>query len=216
VSAWGATLACADVEDVAYIRLDYSQVGVSGFIQVSWLDPRKARTVTVVGKEKMAVYDDVAEERLRIYDRGVADADRGSPPYERPCSYRYGDIVSPHISSEEPLTLQDQHFVDCIRRGAAPETSGFTGMAVIAVLEAIDRSLREGKPVQVDYPSDLTDIQDHAQELPPKVARGDAGGRVRVSLGQQTRPLANDGIAPMGVRSPDEVIAATVAVAIEQ
>lgn len=154
VSAWSASLA-RNVEDVAYIRLDYGHLGVSGFIQLSWLDPRKVRTVTVVGKEKMAVYDDLAEERLRIYDRGVTGLDDGSPPHDRPLSYRYGDIISPHIPSDEPLALEDQHFLDCIRNCAVPESTGQDGMAVIAILEAIDRALQGQITAAVDYPSGL-------------------------------------------------------------
>jgi predicted dehydrogenase len=155
VSAWGASLACEGVEDVAYIRLDYGQLGVSGFSHISWLNPSRSRTVTVVGKEKMAVYDDVGDERLRIYDRGVKALDGAPPSYVRPFSYRYGDIVSPYIRSEEPLLLEDQHFVDCIRRGSIPDSDGLNGLAVIAVLEALDRALQGGTPVNVDYPFDL-------------------------------------------------------------
>jgi predicted dehydrogenase len=158
VSAWSASLARENIEDIAYVRLDYGELGVSGFIQLSWLDPRKVRTVTVVGKDKMAVYDDLAEERLRIYDRGVKDLEDGSPPHDRPLSYRYGDIVSPHISSAEPLALEDQHFLDCICNRATPESSGRDGMLVIAILEAIDRALQKGITVEVDYPVDLSGI----------------------------------------------------------
>jgi predicted dehydrogenase len=164
VSAWSASLACENVEDVAYIRLDYSELGVSGFIQLSWLDPRKVRTVTVVGKKKMAVYDDLAEERLRIYDRGVKSLD-GSPPYDRPLSYRYGDIISPHISSEEPLVLEVQHFLDCICNRATPESSGEEGMLVVAILEAIDRALEMGITVAVDYPADPSNTDVGGQAL---------------------------------------------------
>jgi predicted dehydrogenase len=186
VSAWGATLACTDVEDVAYIRLDYRQLNVSGFVQVSWLDPRKARTVTIVGREKMAVYDDLADERLRIYDRGV-EGTTGARAYERPVGYRYGDIVSPHISSEEPLSLQDQHFVDCIRYGLMPESSGVSGMEVIAILEAIDRSLREGRPVDVDYPSALA-----APTAAPILARRPRKSRAGDMSGQPRREALVD------------------------
>jgi predicted dehydrogenase len=170
VSAWSGSLAREKVEDIAYIRLDYGKLGVSGFIQLSWLDPRKARTVTVVGKDKMAVYDDLAEERLRIYDRGLKNLEDGSPSYDRPLSYRYGDIISPHIPSEEPLALEDQHFLDCICNRATPQSSGRDGMLVIAVLEAIDQALQKGITIEVDYPVDLSEISDAG----PTVASGSA------------------------------------------
>lgn len=154
VSAWGASFACGTVEDVAYIRLDYKRLGVSGYCHLSWLDPRKERTITVVGTRKMAVYDDLADERLRIYDCGVRGLDQESPPHERPLSCRYGDIISPFLSPDEPLASEDQHFVDCIRKGTTPESSGVDGMVVIAILEALDRSLEERALVEVDYPLD--------------------------------------------------------------
>jgi predicted dehydrogenase len=157
VSAWGASLGHEGVQDVAYIRLDYQQLGISGYSHVSWIDPRKARTVTVVGEEKMAIYDDLADERLRIFDHGVKGLNGGAPPaYERPMSYwRYGDM---RTRADEPLALEDQHFVDCIRDRAIPETDGLNGMVVIAILESIDRSLREGMPINVDYPFDLNGL----------------------------------------------------------
>lgn len=171
VSAWSASLA-RNVEDVAYIRLDYEALGIAAFIQLSWLDPRKVRTVTVVGKRKMAVYDDLAEERLRIYDRGVITPDDSSRSHERPLSYRYGDIVSPHIASAEPLALQDQHFLNCIRMQCSPESTGEDGLLVIAVLEAIDQALRERTTVRVHYPSSLGGTECDGQILPFGCGRG--------------------------------------------
>jgi predicted dehydrogenase len=156
VTAWGASHA-ADVEDLAFVRLDYEERGVTGYVHISWLEPKKVRRVTVVGSEKMAVYNDLLEESLRIFDRGVERANRELPSHERPLSYRYGDIISPHIPVEEPLTLEDKHFIDCIRSGSVPDTDGRNGLAVIAVLEAIDRSMRTGGPVKVEYPLGMGD-----------------------------------------------------------
>ncbi|HET6221685.1 MAG TPA: Gfo/Idh/MocA family oxidoreductase, partial [Dongiaceae bacterium] len=156
VTAWGASHA-ADVEDLAFVRLDYEERGVTGYVHISWLEPKKVRRVTIVGSEKMAVYNDLLEESLRIFDRGVERANHELPSHERPLSYRYGDIISPHIPVEEPLTLEDKHFIDCIRSGSVPDTDGRDGLAVIAVLEAIDRSMRTGGPVKVEYPLGMGD-----------------------------------------------------------
>jgi predicted dehydrogenase len=156
VTAWGASHA-ADVEDLAFVRLDYEERGVTGYVHISWLEPKKVRRVTLVGSEKMAVYNDLLEESLRIFDRGVERINREPPSHERPLSYRYGDIISPHIPVEEPLTLEDRHFIDCIRSGTVPETDGRDGLSVIAVLEAIDKSMRIGSPVKVEYPLGLGD-----------------------------------------------------------
>jgi predicted dehydrogenase len=156
VTAWGASHA-AEVEDLAFVRLDYEERGVTGYVHISWLEPKKVRRVTVVGSEKMAVYNDLLEESLRIFDRGVERINREPPSHERPLSYRYGDIISPHIPVEEPLTLEDRHFIDCIHSGTVPETDGRDGLSVIAVLEAIDKSMRLGSPVKVEYPLGIGD-----------------------------------------------------------
>jgi len=157
VSAWGSANACREVNDLALIQLHYDERQVTGYIHVSWLDPRKVRRVTVVGSRKMAVYDDVAEERLRIFDCGVdagepAPDEDGIAPYDRPFSYRYGDIVSPRLAGDEPLALEDRHFVGCILEGTAPESDGASGAAVVAVLDAIDRALATGGTVEVASP----------------------------------------------------------------
>jgi predicted dehydrogenase len=154
VSAWGSAHACREVNDLAYLKLHYDSLGVTGHVHVSWLDPRKVRTVTVVGSQKMAIYDDVADERLRIFDCGVEAGDPvgddGSlVPYERPFAYRHGDIVSPRISGEEPLMLENRHFVDCIRGAAEPLSDGRSGLAVVAVLDAVDRAIASGETVDV-------------------------------------------------------------------
>jgi predicted dehydrogenase len=150
VTTWGSTNAQAGVEDLAYIRLDYGDVGVTGYIHVSWLDPRKVRQVTVVGSYRMAIYNEQdAEERLRLFDRGIGSQDGDSARFGWPLSYRLGDIVSPHIRFDEPLAVEDRHFVDCIREGRTPDADGWNGLAVVETLEAAEESLRTGAPVAV-------------------------------------------------------------------
>ncbi len=150
VSAWGASHAFGGLEDLAIARLEYEERRVTGYIHVSWLDPDKVRRVTVVGSGKMAVYNDMIEERLRIFDRGVERQNPERPLHEQPLSYRYGDIVSPHIPLAEPLAIEDTHFIDCICNGSVPDEDGWDGLSVVAVLEAIDQSLRTGQAIKVD------------------------------------------------------------------
>jgi predicted dehydrogenase len=164
VGAWGRCLVRKNTEDVAFIRLDYEDLGISGYCHISWLDPRKARTVTVVGEKKMAVYDDLSEERLRIFDRGVVGHNGNSPAYERPLSYRYGDIVSPHLRSDEPLALEDQFFVDSICKGPQRQSVRLNGMIVIAILEAIGRALNSGTPANVEYPDEVDQLDSVAPD----------------------------------------------------
>ena len=154
VKAWSSSHMSNKVVDIAHFQLDYADCGVIGHGHVSWLDPRKVRQVTVVGTRKMAVYDDVAEEKLRIYDRGVscevASIASGSILNDMPVSYRYGDIVSPQIQSHEPLKLEDQHFIDCILDRTTLLSDGNSGAAVVAVLEAIDRAMLGGRSVAIE------------------------------------------------------------------
>jgi predicted dehydrogenase len=165
VRAWGSANVAPEVADLAYFQLEYRNPGVVGYGHVSWLDPRKVRQVTVVGSRKMALYDDLADERLRIFDRGIErGATSGQPLHERPVSYRYGDIVSPHINFQEPLVLEVEHFIECILSGERPLSGGASGVAVIKVLEAIDRSLASGHGVDVEEPpaQDGAGIRIHA------------------------------------------------------
>jgi predicted dehydrogenase len=127
--------------DVAYLRLSFPEAQTQAFIHVSWLSPNKVRRVTVVGERMMAVYDDMSDnERLRVYDIGVdmGAIDDPGTAYSLPVTYRTGDIVSPFIQFREPLLIQDEHFVDCIRTGQTPQTPGQRGVDVVRVLAATD------------------------------------------------------------------------------
>jgi predicted dehydrogenase len=154
VSAWGSSHVSSDVSDLAYFQLEFRDRGVMGYGHVSWLDPRKVRQITVVGSRKMAVYDDLAEEKLRIFDRGVDQdrlgTERKMPLHAMPISYRYGDIVSPHINFQEPLLLEDRHFIDCIRNKTTPLTDGASGLAVVSVLEAMDKAIASRSIVEIE------------------------------------------------------------------
>ena len=155
VQAWAARHAHRRFEDVAYLRLFYDDFfdgrGLSAHIHVSWLDPCKVRRVTAVGSKKMAVYDDLnTEERIRILDKGVSLPEAGGNLTQPPMSYRYGDIVVPFIASDEPLAVQDRHFIECIERGAQPLTDGANGLAVVETLEAAELSRRLGRPVLLE------------------------------------------------------------------
>jgi predicted dehydrogenase len=138
--------------DVAYLRLDFERAATHAFVHVSWLDPCKVRRVTVVGERKMAVYNDISDnERIRVYDIGVdpADPDDHGESHAMPVSYRTGDIVSPFIQFNEPLLVQDSHFIECIRTGAKPHTPGERGLDIVRVLAATDVAEATGRPAFV-------------------------------------------------------------------
>jgi predicted dehydrogenase len=133
-----------DVEDVALITLHLPH-NVIAFVHVSWLDPNKIRRTTIVGSRRMLVYDDTAiQEKIRVYDRGVTVKPYYDNYGEFQYAYRYGDIHIPRIEEVEPIKLECEHFVECIRSGATPETDGLNGLRVVAVLEAAQTSLRNG------------------------------------------------------------------------
>lgn len=144
ISAQGATCIFKDLHDVAYMHLAFPN-NVVGHIHTSWLDPNKVRKITVVGSKKMAVYDDVEPlEKIKIYDKGV-----DAPPYtdtygDFQLSYRYGDVVIPHIRFTEPLRLECQHFLECILEGKRPLSDGRDGLKVVRILEAAEQSLNNG------------------------------------------------------------------------
>ena len=140
---------------MAYLRLYYDDYlddgGLSANIHVSWLDPCKVRRITAVGSKKMAVYDDLAaEERIRILDKGVCLPPDGDDLTQPPMSYRYGDIVVPFVSPDEPLAMQDRHFVECIANAARPLTDGEDGLSVVEALEAAELSRRLGRTVMLE------------------------------------------------------------------
>lgn len=146
----------AGIEDVATTTLNFKN-GVIAFIHSSWLDPNKIRRTTIVGTRRMLVYDDIEpQEKIKIYDKGVE-----VPPYydtyaDFHFSYRYGDIHSPRIEDYEPLKKECDHFIECIRRRIPPLTDGYSGLRVVAILEAASKSLRlSGKAVAVQGLKDL-------------------------------------------------------------
>ena len=112
----------------------------------------------VVGSEKMVVYNDLAtEERIRVFDKGVVLPDEGPNLQEMPMSYRYGEIRSPYVAGEEPLSVQDREFLSCVMDGGVPGASGDSGLAVVRALECANASLQRGGPVYLDPEPELNE-----------------------------------------------------------
>lgn len=140
-----------NIEDVAFVNMRYPG-DVLAHVHVSWLNPNKIRSTTVVGSKKMLVYDDIsALEKIRIYDKGVTVTPHYDTFGEFQLSYRYGDILIPRLDDAEPLKVACQHFVDCVEKGVAPRSSGVHGLNVVRVLEAAVESIREdGRVISVE------------------------------------------------------------------
>jgi predicted dehydrogenase len=149
VSARGECYLQDDVEDVVFGYIKYKS-GVVGHLHVSWLDPHKSRKITVVGEKQMVVFDDMESERkITVYDKGATTTRTKFETYGEFVTLHFGDIHIPKIGNDEPLRLETQHFVDCIVNDATPRSDGRDALNVVRVLEAMERSLREGgRPVK--------------------------------------------------------------------
>jgi predicted dehydrogenase len=131
-------------EDATNMTLEYSN-GSMATVQSSWLDPNKVREMTIVGSRQMVLYNDTApNEKIHIYDKRVKTPPHYDSFAEFTFSYHYGDMRAPYIQQTEPLRVECKHFLDCLRDGATPETSGYDGLKVVQILEASTESLRHG------------------------------------------------------------------------
>jgi len=144
VNCQGKAHIAPDIEDVTNMTLSFPNGGFAT-IHSSWLDPNKVREMTFVGTKKMLVYNDVEPmEKIKIYDKRVKTPPHYNTFAEFHYSYHYGDIYSPYLKQLEPLQVECQHFLDCIRSGAKPDSSGIEGMKVVQILEAATVSLKNG------------------------------------------------------------------------
>jgi predicted dehydrogenase len=141
VSANGEAYVRDGVEDVVFCFMRFPS-GLSAHLHLSWLDPHKERRFTVVGSRRMATFDDMdLERKLTIYDKGFDEDARGYGEYIT----RSGDVYSPRIPNAEPLRVECEHFVECIRTGARPRSDGASGLRVVRVLEALENSLQDSR-----------------------------------------------------------------------
>jgi predicted dehydrogenase len=143
VSAQGGSYIRRGLEDVVFATITF-EGGILANLHVSWLDPHKVRRVTVVGNRRMAVFDDVEpSEKIRIIDKGI-DTREYYESFQDAITERVGDIRIPPVPSGEPLKIEAAHFLDCVTRRTRPRTDAQSGLGVLEVLEAIDRSIRSG------------------------------------------------------------------------
>jgi predicted dehydrogenase len=137
--AHGASYVRDGVQDVVFCYLRFPS-GIVAHLHLSWLDPHKERRLTVVGARRMATFDDMLiEGKLTIYDKGFDEDSRSWGEYIA----RSGDVFSPRIPNSEPLRIECEHFLECIRTGATPRSDGLSGLRVVRVLETLQRSLED-------------------------------------------------------------------------
>ena len=158
-SAIGGTWINPGIEDAMFATLRYpGDVLVN--IHVSWLNPRKARDITIVGDRKMLTMDDMnLSEPVRVYDKHVTQ-ERVQPSFVDTfasfrSSVREGAITIPKVVLGEPLKAECEHFLDCLDEGTRPKTDGWRGLSVVGALEAIERSARDrGREVEITTTGD--------------------------------------------------------------
>jgi predicted dehydrogenase len=160
VSARGSANVRPGVHDIAYVELRFPN-NVLAHLHLSWLDPCKVRRVTIVGSKKMVVCNDLSDtEKIRIYDKGVNrpfDTDQFA---EFHLQYRYGGVSIPWVPFREPLRVECEHFIHCIRNGERPQSDGWVGTKIVRILEQADKSLQNGgarEPVGI-YFDDLVPV----------------------------------------------------------
>jgi predicted dehydrogenase len=139
--------------DIAFVTM-YFPNNVIAHINVNWLSPVKVRTTLIGGEKKMLVWNDLeADEKIKVYDRGVHLASRVQLAsqeglHELLVSYRTGDMWAPKLEATEALKAELTYFVDCIQNGETPFNDGIAGLRVVRMLEAAEESFsRKGEAV---------------------------------------------------------------------
>jgi predicted dehydrogenase len=156
VTANGRSVFQEDVHETAFMTLRF-EGGAQANVQVSWLAPRKMRQMVIVGSQRMITYDDsVADEPVRLYDRGLEFAEPPATFGEYQLTYRTGDMVAPQVKPAEPLGLELADFASAIRKGTTPVSGPRLGLEVVFALQALERSLyANGEPVKVRSADDV-------------------------------------------------------------
>jgi len=138
--------------NIAYITLRFPENQVA-HLHVNWLAPVKVRTTLISGSASMIVYNDVEpSEKVKTYDKGAMVEGDPQDRYQQLVKYRLGDMSAPQLDTTEALSVEIAHFIDCVRRGSAPLTDGWSGYRVVKILEAAERSsAAEGQLVALNW-----------------------------------------------------------------
>ena len=139
-------------EDMAFITM-YFPGKVIAHLNINWLSPVKVRTTLIGGEKRMLVWNDLeADEKIRVYDKGI-ERSGGNAPYDVRVIYRTGDLWVPRVEQVEALSLEARYFVDCIYKNETPFNDGVSGLRVVQMIEAINQSMAQrGEMVYCDSP----------------------------------------------------------------
>jgi predicted dehydrogenase len=138
------------VADIGFLTVYYPK-NIIGHVNVNWLSPVKVRTTLIGGEKKMLVWNDLeADEKIKIYDKGVQMTNNTEGVYQLLVSYRSGDMWAPRVEQIEALKVEASYFADCILNDITPFNDGHAGLRVVRVLEAANQSLEQkGKIIQL-------------------------------------------------------------------
>jgi predicted dehydrogenase len=152
VSATAASHVPGSPENMAHITLFFRSSCIAQ-ISVNWLSPVKVRQTFIGGSRKMIMYDDLEPtEKIKVYDKGITVSGSPESAHQLRIGYRAGDMWAPHLAAKEALQTETEHFVDCVRRGTSPISSGLTGLQVVEILEATSCSITaRGAPVGLEH-----------------------------------------------------------------
>jgi predicted dehydrogenase len=141
ISAWGCAHANPEIEDIAYVNVDYGEKLMASF-HVNWLSPVKVRQMIIAGSKKSLIFNELnPSEPLKVYDRGI-ELTETNEAHRLRVGYRTGDMWSPHIEPGEALQSMVTHFAECVLGRAEPVSDGRMGVRVVRLLEAATRSIR--------------------------------------------------------------------------
>ncbi|MET1045151.1 MAG: Gfo/Idh/MocA family oxidoreductase [Hyphomicrobium sp.] len=142
VTAAGSNHFPGSPENLAYVTLFYNS-GMIAHANVSWLAPVKVRQILLGGSKKMITYNDLEpSEKVKIYDKGVSFTDDPGQIQEMRVGYRMGDMWAPKLDGKEALSVEGEHFLDCIENQQQPITDGQSGQRVVSLIEAATSSMR--------------------------------------------------------------------------
>ena len=142
VSAAGSHHFPGTPENLAYVTLFYNS-GMIAHANVSWLAPVKVRQILLGGSSRMITYNDLEpSEKVKVYDKGVSFTDDPRQIFEMRVGYRVGDMWAPKLAGSEALSVEGEHFLDCIEKQLTPITDGRSGERVVSLIEAATSSMR--------------------------------------------------------------------------
>jgi len=153
VTATGMSHVNNGPENIAYLTV-FCGGNLIGHVNVNWLSPVKLRRTLIGGSRKMIVYDDMENsEKVKVYDKGITINGNPETTYQAMIGYRSGDMYAPQLEVTEALNVELRHFADCVESGATPITGGQAGLAVVQILEAATRSMRNrGQLIEINQP----------------------------------------------------------------